>query len=122
MTTRNRDPSQTGAPFAKPASRPRPVVDHSRKEALAFKVSFLDAKDHNLSPSSAAVIITEPVARKVKLALFQELNDWLRRVETGSTKSVPKLGMAKKPIDPFTRRIHEHNRDFKNLKMSRRTR
>lgn len=29
----------------------------------------------------------------------------------------PSLGMAKKHVGPFTRRIHEHNRDLKNLKM-----
>jgi hypothetical protein len=49
--------------------------------------------------------------------LLRELNDRLRKVETGNTKSTPSLGMAKKPVGPFTKRIHDHNRDFKNLKM-----
>lgn len=75
-------------------------------DGVVHSAEDTDTEEHGISREGNALA-----------GLFRELNDRLRKVETGNTKSTPSLGMAKKPVGPFTKRIHDHNRDFKNLKM-----
>ncbi|KAK9903173.1 hypothetical protein M0R45_001184 [Rubus argutus] len=102
------------------------ATDHSRREHPTFRVSFLDVDGvvHPADDDTTNVQDPPPLGslpggdRDDSLtALFRELNDRLRRVETGSSKNAPSLGMAKQPIGSFTKRIHGYNRDFKNIKM-----
>ncbi|KAK9923533.1 hypothetical protein M0R45_031945 [Rubus argutus] len=107
-------PPRTDTPL-RPVSAPR-GTRAGRLEGA--RVSFLDVDG---VVHSAEETDTEehgvPREENALAGLFRELNDHLRKVETGNAKSTPSLGMAKKPVGPFTKIIHDHNRDFKNLKM-----
>ncbi|KAK9942841.1 hypothetical protein M0R45_008489 [Rubus argutus] len=102
-------------------------ADQSRQEHPTFRVSFLDADGvvHPADDDTTEVQDPPPLSslpggdrgRFPGHSLQGIKRPTQKSGEPSSSKSAPSLGMAKQPIGPFTKRIHGHNRDFKNLKM-----